>query len=31
MVMKEKAKSEKNTQVNGVDLVEWFLAIDANW
>jgi hypothetical protein len=29
MAMKEKRKNEKQAQVNGIDLVEWFLAIDA--
>jgi hypothetical protein len=29
--MKEKVKSEKHVQVNGADLVDWFLAIDAHW
>jgi hypothetical protein len=29
MAMKEKEKNKKQAQVNGIDLVDWFLAIDA--
>jgi hypothetical protein len=29
MAMKEKEKNKKQVQVNGIDLVDWFLAIDA--
>jgi hypothetical protein len=28
MAMKEKEKNKKQAQVNGIDLVDWFLAID---
>jgi hypothetical protein len=29
MAMKEKEKNKKQAQVNGIDLVDWILAIDA--
>jgi hypothetical protein len=29
MVMKDKRKAEKQVQADGIDLVDWFLAIDA--